>query len=116
MNEALYKATDELSVFVNRAKELNESAKSLLEGLVKEDTDFLSSVDIHLPIMAERYKEACSMKEDYDDFTIKYKTLIDDMGGDIVKVKIDTGIGMDTLIKIIGSTLRKLIEIKRSYE
>ena len=117
MNEQLIEAIDELKVFLVKSKKLNVESRDLLESITGQDDDeFMDMVRSHLPIVADKYKCACTIKEDYNDYTIKYKTLIDSMGEDIVKVSRDTAIGIDVMVNTIGETLRKLIEINRSLK
>ena len=88
-----------------------------LVSIVSQDDDkFIDMVRSHLPIVADKYKCACTIKEDYNDYIIKYKTLLDSMGEDIIKVRRDMAIGVDTMVNTIGKTLRKLIEINRSLK
>ena len=117
MNEQLVEAIEELKVFLVKSKKLNVESRDLLESIASRDDDeFIDMVRSHLPIVADKYKCACTIKEDYNDYAIKYKTLIDSMGEDIVKVSRDTAIGIDVMVNTIGETLRKLIEINRSLK
>ena len=98
MNEQLIEAIGELEVFLNKSRKLNVESRDLLLNI------------------ADKYKYACKIKEDYGDYIIKYKSLIDSMGEDIIKVSRDTAIGIDVMVNTIGKTLRKLIEINRSLK
>tara|TARA_R100000501_G_C2547933_1_gene63866 strand:+ start:227 stop:586 length:360 start_codon:yes stop_codon:yes gene_type:complete len=115
MNEQLIEAIGELEVFLAKSKRLNIESRDLLLEITnkEEEGEFEDMARSHLPIIADKYKYACKIKEDYGDYTIKYKSLIDSMGEDIIKVSRDTAIGIDTMVNIIGKTLRKLIEINR---
>ena len=119
MNEQLIEAIGELEVFLNKSRKLNVESRDLLLSIVKVEEgegDFIDTAKSHLPIIASKYKYACKIKEDYGDYIIKYKSLIDSMDEDIIKVSRDTAIGIDVMVKTIGKTLRKLIEINRSLK
>ena len=117
MNEQLIEAIGELEVFLSKSRRLNVESRDLLVSIASRDDDeFMDMVRSHLPIVADKYKCACTIKEDYNDYTIKYKSLIDSMGEDIIKVSRDTAIGIDVMVNTIGKTLRKLIEINRSLK
>ena len=117
MNEQLIEAIGELEVFLNKSRKLNVESRDLLLNIAdKDDWEFMDMARSHLPIIASKYKYACKIKEDYGDYIIKYKSLIDSMDEDIIKVSRDTAIGIDVMVETIGKTLRKLIEINRSLK
>ena len=116
MNEQLIEAIGELEVFLAKSKRLNIESRDLVLEITNEEVEFEDMARSHLPIIADKYKYACKIKEDYGDYTIKYKSLIDSMGEDIIKVSRDTAIGIDVMVETIGKTLRKLIEINRSLK
>ena len=114
MNQQLSNAIEELVVFIDKSKSLNVESRALLEAMTSRDDDeFISIVLSHLSIVADKYKRACNIKEEYGDYIIKYKSLIDGMGEDIIKVTRDTSIGIDVMVRTIGDTLKKLIELNR---
>ena len=117
MNEQLMEAIGDLEVFLNKSRKLNVESRDLLLAMVeKGEGDFIDMAKSHLPIIASKYKYACKIKEDYGDYEIKYKSLIDSMGEEFVEISRDTAIGIDVMVKTIGKTLRKLMEINRSLD